>query len=55
MIEQLERKHIEVIEGMVEAPLWGMPPLDHEQGQESKLKPASVKEKGAQEDASKDT
>lgn len=55
VIEQLERREIEVIEGMVEAPLWGMPPLDHEQEQESKLEPASVKEKGVQEDASKDT
>ena len=28
VIEQVDGKHIEVIEGMVEAPLWGMPPLD---------------------------
>jgi hypothetical protein len=55
VIEQLERKEIEVIEGRVQAPLWGMPLLDHEQGHESKLKPASVKEKGAQEDVSKAT
>jgi hypothetical protein len=55
VIEQLERREIEVIEGKVQAPLWGMPLLDHEQGHKSKLKPASVKEKGAQEDVSKDT
>ena len=55
VIEQVDGKHIEVIEGMVEAPLWGMPPLEHEQGQESKLKRVSVKEKGAHEDESKDT
>jgi hypothetical protein len=55
-IEELERKEIE---GKVEAPLWGKPPLESEQGdergQESKPGYASVKEKGAQEDASKDT
>jgi glycogen debranching enzyme len=54
VIEQLESKEIEVMEGTVEAPLWGKPALESEK-QESKLKPASVKEKGADEDASKDT
>src|SRR5207237_10471364 len=44
VIEQLERKEIEVIEGKVEAPLWGKPPLESEQGQESKPGYASVKE-----------
>jgi hypothetical protein len=47
-MEQLESKVIEVIEGTVEAPLWGKPPLESEQGY------ASLKEKGAQEDESKD-
>ena len=28
VIKQVNGKHIEVIEGMVEAPLWGIPPLD---------------------------
>jgi glycogen debranching enzyme len=55
VIEQLESKVIEVIEGTVEAPLWGMPPLDHDKEHESKPGQASVKEKGAQEDESKDT
>src|SRR6266700_4978695 len=37
VIEQMERKEIEVIEGTVEAPLWGMPPLEHEKEHGSKL------------------
>jgi hypothetical protein len=41
VIEQLERKGIE---GKVEAPLWGMPPLDREKWQEGKPGHASVKE-----------
>jgi hypothetical protein len=55
VIEQVEGQEIDVIEGMVEAPLWGRPPLVHEQEHESKLGHASVKEKGAHEDESKDT
>ncbi len=55
VIEQLEKKEIEVIEGTVEAPLWGMPPLDHEKGNGSKQGQVPAKEKGAQDDASKDT
>jgi len=55
VIEQLEKKGIEVIEGKVDAPLWGMPPLDHEKGHGSKLGHASANEKGAHEDESKDT
>jgi hypothetical protein len=56
VIEQLERKEIEVIEGTVEAPLWGRPPLGHEKEHGSKLGEAFAKEKeGAYEDTSKDT
>jgi hypothetical protein len=55
VIEQLERKGIEVIEEEVQAPLWGLPPFDQGQRQESKLGQASAQEKGAQEDASKNT
>ena len=55
VIERLESKEIEVIKGTVEAPLWGKPPLESEQGRESKAGYASGKEKGAQDDASKDT
>jgi hypothetical protein len=44
-----------VIEGTVEAPLWGMPPLDHDKGHESKLRDVSVKERDAYEDESKDS
>jgi len=54
-MEQVDGHEIDVIEGTVEAPLWGMPPLDYEKDYESKLGHASAQEKGAQEDASKDT
>ena len=55
VMEQLERKEIKVIEGKMEAPLWGTPLLSHEKEHESKLGYASAKEKGAHEDESKDT
>ena len=55
VMEQLEGKEIEVIEGTVAAPLWGMPPPDHEKGRESKPEYTSVKEKGENGDESKDT
>jgi glycogen debranching enzyme len=55
VIEQLERKEIEVIEATAEAPLWGRPPTNPEEGYEGRQRYASMKEKGTHEDESKDT
>jgi hypothetical protein len=34
VIEQVDGQETDVIERTVEAPIWGMPPLDHENGHE---------------------
>ena len=55
VIRRLESKEIGVRKGKVEAPPCGKTTLESEQGRESKAGYASGKEKGAQDDASKDT
>jgi hypothetical protein len=55
VIKELEGKEIEVIEGKMEAPLWGLPLLEHEQEHGGKLRDASTSKQGAHEDESKNT
>ena len=55
VIKELEGKEIEVIEGKMEAPFWGLPLLGHRQEHGGKLRDASMSKQGAHEDESKNT